>query len=106
MIKKIGVKNDFKDNKLMWDLLPIKEVEKIVDILTFGAKKYAPNNWQNVEDAENRYYAAAMRHLVEYRKGNKLDEDSGKSHLAHAACNLLFLMYFEDLNMITVNNDK
>ena len=35
----LGRKND--DNKLRWDLLPWEEVEEIVEILTFGSKKYS-----------------------------------------------------------------
>jgi mannose/cellobiose epimerase-like protein (N-acyl-D-glucosamine 2-epimerase family) len=89
-----GKKNDL--NKLRWDLLPIEQVEKIVEILTIGAEKYSDNNWMQVEDGYNRYYAALMRHLVAYRKGEKIDKDSGKSHLAHAGCCLLFLMFIGD----------
>jgi len=47
-----GMKHD--DGKLMWDLLPLDAVEQIVEIMTYGAKKYAPNNWQKVRS--NRYY--------------------------------------------------
>jgi len=82
-------------DKLRWDLLDLGLVEEVVKILTFGAKKYAPNNWQKVDNAEDRYYAALLRHLVEYRKGNKIDEESGISHLSHAACNIIFLIYFD-----------
>lgn len=73
-----------------WHLLPIEEVEDIVKVLAYGAEKYGPNNWQNVEPAE-RYYAAAIRHLVAWRKGELVDPESGLAHLAHAACSLLFL---------------
>lgn len=33
-----GMKNDFKDDKLRWDLLPLKEIEDIVKVYTEGAK--------------------------------------------------------------------
>lgn len=85
----------FDKGKARWDLLPFAEVEDVVDILTFGAEKYAPNNWQKVKDAKSRYTAATFRHLVSWIKGNKIDKESGKSHLAHAICNLLFLMWFD-----------
>ncbi len=86
-----GSKFDY--GKLRWDLLPIAEIEDIVKILTFGAIKYAPNNWQLVDNGIERYYAALMRHLVAWRKGELIDQESGESHLSHAACCLIFIMW-------------
>lgn len=86
-----GSGKKYDDGKLMWDLLPWDAVEKVVEILTYGAKKYTPNNWQNVK--ANRYYAALMRHIVAELKGEDCDEESGLLHLSHAACNILFLLW-------------
>lgn len=86
-----GLKYD--DKKLRWDLLPIEQVEEIVKILTFGANKYTDNSWQRVENGIERYYAALMRHIVDWRKGEELDPESNIHHLAHAGCNILFLLY-------------
>jgi hypothetical protein len=83
------------NGKLRWDLLLYAEVEDIVKVLSFGALKYEDNNWMKVDNAENRYFAAAMRHLVAWRKGEKIDPESKLPHLAHAACNLLFLAWFD-----------
>ena len=88
-----GLKYDI--GKLQWDILPIDCVEDVVKILTFGAEKYGANNWQNVENGEDRYYAALMRHLAASRQGEKTDPESGLSHLAHVACNVVFLMWLE-----------
>jgi len=85
-----GVKHD--SEKLQWDLVPWEELEEIVRVLTYGAEKYAPDNWKMVEPKE-RYFSALLRHVVAWRKGEKLDPETGISHLAHAGCNLLFLMY-------------
>jgi hypothetical protein len=85
-----GRKNDA--GKLRYELLPMAPVDAIVDVLTFGAAKYDDDNWRRVPDAENRYYAAAMRHLSAWRQGENIDPESGRSHLAHAACCLVFLM--------------
>lgn len=85
----------YDTGKLRWDLLDLGLVEETVKILTFGSTKYGANNWQGVENAEDRYYAAMMRHLTEYRKGNLIDEESGLSHLSHVMCNVLFLIWFE-----------
>ena len=88
-----GHKDDQEKNRL--DLIEPEFIEGVGKVLTFGADKYEPNNWQKVEDAENRYYAAAMRHLMAWRKGEKTDPESGISHLYHVACNIMFLQYFE-----------
>ncbi len=82
--------------KTMWDLLPWNQVEKIVDTLTFGASKYGPNQWQTVENGKDRYFAAMMQHITAWWGGEKLDPESGKHHLAHAGCCLLFLMWLDD----------
>lgn len=89
----VAVKNDRIDNKLRWELLPIEEIEDIVKVYSAGAKKYGPNQWQNLEDAENRYYAALLRHLVEYRKGNSIDLETGCYHLAQVAWNAIALLW-------------
>lgn len=91
--KPTGMKNDQEKNRL--DLIEPEFIESVGAVLTFGAKKYEPNNWQKVEDAKNRYYAAAMRHLLAWRKGEKTDPESGLSHLDHLACNVMFLQHFD-----------
>ncbi|KKM17252.1 hypothetical protein LCGC14_1677700 [marine sediment metagenome] len=87
--QKEGIK--FDEEKLRWDLLPYDAIEKIVEIITYGAKKYKPDNWKKVD--EHRYIAALMRHLVSYLKGEDFDKESGFSHLAHVGCNILFLIW-------------
>lgn len=81
--------------KLRWDLLSLKQIEPIVAVLTFGAKKYSPNSWKKVPSGEKRYYAALMRHLTDYKAGKKFDEESMLPVIWHAFCDLYFLIYFE-----------
>lgn len=85
----MSVKHD--QDKPRWDLLPLEAVGYVVDVLTFGAKKYAPDGWRQVPEWRRRYYAAALRHLVAWWKGERVDPESGLPHLAHAGCCLLFL---------------
>ena len=80
----------FDNDKPRWDLLPLKSIEQVVQILTFGAQKYDDNNWKLVEPLD-RYFAAAMRHITAHRQGEYLDSESGLPHLAHAITNLIFL---------------
>ncbi len=85
----------FDNEKLRWDLLDYEFIEKIVEVLTFGAKKYSENSWQSVPNAKKRYFAALLRHIVAWRKGEIKDKESNIEHLAHAACNLMFLYFFD-----------
>lgn len=80
--------------KARWDLLPWDLVEQTVDVLTFGADKYAPEAWR--QEKSEDYFAALMRHIVAYRKGEIIDLESGKTHLAHAMCNLIFIHELEN----------
>ena len=89
-----GVKYD--SSKLRWSLLPLEALQDVVSVLEFGAKKYAPDNWKHVDNAQARYWDAAMRHLVAYKIDNKTDSETGLSHLAHAVCCLLFLQHFDN----------
>jgi len=88
-----GVKLD--TGKIRLDLIPTELIEGVGKVLTFGAEKYTENGWKDVPGAEPRYYAALLRHLVAYRKGERIDPESGLSHLEHAACNIAFLLYLD-----------
>ena len=84
-----GIKYD--SEKLRYDLFPIEALEEITKVLTYGAAKHAPDNWRKVEPCNDRYFAAAMRHMIAHRKGEQMDE-SGYHHLAHAACCIIFML--------------
>jgi hypothetical protein len=91
----MGEGRKFDGEKERYDLIPMECIEDLAKILTMGANKYAANNWQKLDNGEDRYFAALMRHLVASRKGEKIDEESGLSHLAHAMCNIVFLLWLE-----------
>ena len=90
-----GDEHKLDHGKLMYDLIPERCIEGLAKILTFGAKKYAPNGWKSVPDKDNRYYAAMQRHIIEHRKGNIYDDETGYLHLEHALCNIVFLLQTE-----------
>ena len=85
------VKDD--EGKLQYSLLPKDELEEIVKVLQYGATKYGRDNWKLCND-KNRYIDALYRHLEAYRAGEMLDKDTNLHHLAHLACNAIFLLYF------------
>lgn len=84
-----GMKCDL--NKTRWDLLPFNAVKQVADIMTYGAAKYEPDNWKKVEP--ERYFAAMIRHLEAYQRGELYDDESGFLHISHAACNAIFLVW-------------
>jgi deoxycytidylate deaminase len=85
----------FDSGKLRYGLIPPSATKSLAEVLTYGAKKYKPNNWQRVDDT-SRYVDALYRHLEAWRNGEKLDSESKLSHLAHALTNIAFLIHFED----------
>lgn len=92
MQNEIGNKNDA--GKLRYDLIPTETLESLAEVLTYGANKYAENGWQTVYHAEDRYYAALLRHLIAWRKGESHDPESGLHHLKHVLANAAFLQFF------------
>lgn len=83
----------FDTGKLQYHLIPPETLKALAEVLTFGAQKYAPNNWQLVENGETRYLDALIRHLEAYRSGELIDIDSGFPHLSHVLTNAAFLHY-------------
>ena len=84
------VESIMKHPEYRWDLLPFEPLENLVEILTYGAKKYEPNNWQGVEPL--RYFDALIRHLIEdFIRSEDNDQESGLPHASHMHCNATFL---------------
>ena len=96
----------FDDTKPKWNLLPLSPIAEVVNVLTFGANKYGPNNWQLLPDFNERYFAATMRHLFAWREGETHDPESGLHHLAHAATNIIFLLWGnQDESQLSIRKD-
>jgi hypothetical protein len=91
-LDKGGVKYD--TDKLRFDLFSPHALEQVAQVLTLGAQKYRPRNWETGM-RWGRPFAAAMRHLWAWWRGEDRDPDTGLSHLAHAACNLMFLLHYD-----------
>ncbi len=56
---------------------------------------YGERNWEKGM-CWGRPFAALMRHMWAWMRGEKVDPETGISHLAHAACNIAFLIAFEE----------
>jgi hypothetical protein len=87
-----GIKYDTEKDQ--WHLLPFGVLREVIQVLMLGAKKYSPFNWQLVKPKE-RYFDACIRHVTAWQEGEKQDKESGLSHLAHAICCLIFLLWHD-----------
>jgi hypothetical protein len=93
----LSVGTKFDQGKLRWDLVP-PEFEEVVKVLTYGATKYADRNWEK-GILYGRIIASTFRHLWSWIKGERNDPETGLHHLAHANCNILFLLTYEQRGM-------
>ena len=96
-----GVKQD--GGKLRYDLIPPESMRGLAAILTFGAQKYAPRNWEQ-GIAYSRVYGALQRHLWAWWGGEDKDSETGESHLHHACCCIAFLQTFVEQGRTTLDD--
>lgn len=96
-----GIK--FDDDKPDYSLLPPNALEEVVKVLTIGAKKYDRHNWKKLDNIDDRYFAAAQRHLWALQKGEIYDDETGIHHGAHAICCIMFLV---EINSLQNNKHK
>lgn len=76
-------------------LLSSIAIAKVAAVMTFGKKKYSANNWRKGL-VYTRLLAAALRHIFAYLGGESKDPETGISHLAHAMCDLMMVLEFEE----------
>jgi hypothetical protein len=84
----------FDENKLRFDLIPVRPLAKIAWVFTMGAKKYADRNWEKgIKFC--RLFAAMMRHAWLWFAGETYDVD-GQHHLSSVAWTAMVLMELEE----------
>ena len=76
-------------------LIPVEATDALLAVLEFGAKKYAPDNWQHVPNPQQRYTDALERHLDAIKRGERIDAESGQPHIAQVLANAVFLTWFD-----------
>jgi hypothetical protein len=86
-------------------LVPYTAVKEIAKVLTFGAEKYGPWNWAKglswLECCDS-----LERHIGAWKEGEDLDDESGIHHLAHAGCNIMFLLFFSITGKYEAHDDR
>ncbi len=73
-------------------------LEDTARVMDFGAKKYSAHNWRQ-GISWTSIMNSALRHLYAFNDGEDKDEESGLSHLAHAMCDVMFLLEYYHLDM-------
>jgi len=90
--KSQGTKHD--EGKSRVDLIPPGPILQVGEVLAHGVKEYGARNWEKGL-SWSRCIGAAERHILKFKAGEDLDYKTGKHHLAHAICELLFLLEFD-----------
>ncbi len=80
----------FNEGKLRYDLTHPVAQEGLVKVLTKGAEKYAPRNWEKGM-AWSKVLASMKRHIAAFEKGEDFDPETGELHIDHVQCNAHFL---------------
>jgi len=97
-----GRKDDI--GKVMMHLLIPSFLRGVASVLTFGANKYQPRNWEK-GIKYSRVYAALLRHVNTWWEGERNDPETGIHHLYHAACCIMFLVTYDERGMGQEWND-
>ena len=100
----------YNAGKQRYDLLPQHAISGMVDVLTYGAQKYEPRNWEKGM-AWSNVTASLKRHLAAFEMGEDYDQETGLLHTSHIMCNAAFLSEYysiypqgDDRSVFTVNS--
>lgn len=69
-------------------------MREVAEVCQMGANKYDRDNWFKGQTYET-VLDSLKRHLHQFEIGVATDTESGLHHLAHVACNAMFLLYYE-----------
>jgi hypothetical protein len=70
--------------------IPEEVLTEVLKVLEFGDIKHPGENWKTQTEA--LHLAHTMEHINHYLFIGKTDIETGRNHLAHAICRLLFAM--------------
>ena len=87
----IGLKYDA--DKPSMELLDPYFLEQVARVLDYGKNKYTAHNWRGGIHW-SRTLGAVLRHTFAYLNGEDTDPETGINHMAHAAANCMFLVWF------------
>ena len=76
------------------DLIPPEAMMELGKLYAAGAKKYADRNWERGMPW-SQCLGPLMRHLFKWMAGERLDPETGLSHMTHVAWNAIALVTYE-----------
>lgn len=79
--------------KTRYSLSPDYALNQMAKVMTFGAKKYADDNWRKGLSFTS-CLDSLERHIAKFKIGQDYDEETGLHHLAHAMANCSFIMEY------------
>lgn len=91
-------------------IIPIGKEETIevdtretTEVFKFGSEKHKDQGFEKGTVSTTRHFYACLRHLWKWLFRFSPDEETGKSHLAHAHCRILMMIYQEQKG---INDDR
>ena len=92
MDKKVFSK--FDSGKVRMSLVDPMYLKGIAEVMTQGADVHGADNWKLCNEPR-RYLDALLRHAIAYWNGDKIDKESGHTHLYHIGFNAMALDYLD-----------
>lgn len=83
----------YNQGKLRLDLIPNELLEAVAKVQAFGANKYGEDNWRKGMKWMD-CISSLKRHILAFESLEDNDEESGLSHLGHAAANISYLLTY------------
>lgn len=83
----------YDSGKPRYDLIPPDALAEYVRVMTIGAEKYAPRNWE-LGMKWSRCVGSMLRHAFAWLGGETNDPETRCHHLAHVAWNALALVAY------------
>lgn len=95
----------YNEGKPRYSLLDKDFLEEFTKVMTYGYNKYTTKDEQGniISTGRDNWRLglswsdtidSMMRHLAEFRDRKLYDDESGLHHMAHIACNAMFLHYY------------
>jgi hypothetical protein len=82
----------YNNGKPDYSLIPMAALAEVAKVLEYGASKYERGNWLKPTSWEVSF-GCLQRHMSAWQAGEDNDTESGRSHIAHAACNLIQMLH-------------
>jgi dATP/dGTP diphosphohydrolase len=77
--------------KIDHTLLPVDALEEVSRTLMHGKERFGAWNWAQHPLTYTEYLAKAHRHILAFQRGEDIDPGTGRTHIACAICDLMFL---------------